>query len=163
MLCLEVTTRAWLLMALFVSGLVCSDDNERVAVCLGVTEQLVRQHQSSAAQVRWSMLLNVSDTRFNLTYIPCHFCQQFVFHKQRFVCQDLAIIFFSSNLIRHLGSPQWSSMVLRHRLLSSAIFLSRPSCSIQSYTLSSVFLFFFRVIPYPLFVYRHLPNYTIMK
>ena len=121
-------------MTLFVSGLVYSDDNERVAVCLGVTEQLVRQHPSSAAQVRWSMLFNISDTRFNLTYIPCHFCQQFVFHKQRFVCQDLAIIFLSSNSTRHLESPQWSSMVLRHHLLSSAIFLSSPTVAASNHT-----------------------------
>ena len=37
-----------------------------------------------------------------------------------------SVIRHLSFLSRHLGSPQWSSMVLRHRLLSSAIFLSCP-------------------------------------
>ena len=36
------------------------------------------------------------------------------------------IVFFVSY---HLQSPQWSSMVIRHRLLSSAIFLSSPIIS----------------------------------
>ena len=47
-----------------------------------------------------------------------------------------AIFFFSSDLSRHLGSLQWSSMVPCHRLLSSAIFffssdLSRHLGSLQ--------------------------------
>ena len=37
-----------------------------------------------------------------------------------------AILFFSSNLSYHLGSPQWSSMGLCHRLLSSAILFPVP-------------------------------------
>ena len=37
-----------------------------------------------------------------------------------------SVICHLSFFSRHLGSPQWSSMVLRHRLLSSAIFLSSP-------------------------------------
>ena len=38
----------------------------------------------------------------------------------------ILLVFFSSGLSRHLGPPQWSSMVLCHCLLSSAIFLSCP-------------------------------------
>ena len=37
------------------------------------------------------------------------------------------IFVLSSDFSRHLGSSQWSSIVLRHRILSAAIFLSSPT------------------------------------
>ena len=43
------------------TGLVCSDDPERVAACLRVTEQLVRQHPGSAEQVRCRREKNKDD------------------------------------------------------------------------------------------------------
>ena len=36
---------------------------------------------------------------------------------------DTLVFFSTSGLSRHLRSPQWSSMILFHRLLSSTIFL----------------------------------------
>ena len=46
----------------------------------------------------------------------------------------LHIFFFSCGLSRHLGSPQWSAMVLRHRRLPTAIFLSSPSIFMSLFT-----------------------------
>ena len=61
--------------------------------------------------------------------------------------------FYSSGLSRHRRSLQWSSVVLRPRLLSSAIFISSPTiiclCLLHPSTLSSVFLLF-RCVSYPL-------------
>ena len=66
-------------------------------------------------------------------------------------------ILFPRCLSRHLGSPQWSSMVLRrHRLLLSVMFISSPPPLSGFYrkhpsTLYPVFLlFFFLVVAWPL-------------
>ena len=49
----------------------------------------------------------------------------------------LNMFFFSCGLSHHLGSQQRSSMVLRHRLLSSAIFLSIPTIVMSRFTEST--------------------------
>ena len=66
-------------------------------------------------------------------------------------------ILFPRCLSRHLGSPQWSSMVLRrHRLLLSVMFISSPPPLSGFYrkhpsTLYPVFLlFFFLMVSWPL-------------
>ena len=44
------------------------------------------------------------------------------------------------NIPLHLGSPQWSSMVLRHHLLLSSIFISSPTIFVSLFG-ASIYLF----------------------
>ena len=86
-------------------------------------------------------------------------CADVIFYVAR--CSRIFLsayfFFFSSELSRHLGSPRWSSMVLHHNLLSSAIFLSSPTVfmSLSTASIHLVLGLLFPVVSYPLSACSH--------
>ena len=113
--------------------------------------------------------LIISHLRFSSNEVASH-VKQLPFRPLLLLLQAyIPSFFFSSGLSRHLGSPQWSSMVLCHRLLSCAIPLSSPTSCRSLFaamrrhhpsTLSLVFILF-RMVSCTLSACRHVPGHLL--